>query len=92
MKEAPLMYLLKQQEILYKAVWYHEDLLNDSKNRLLEIEYLLKKHAIEKSSAQWITYRDGGRCGYAPFFKKNNSKYLHIRKIARTFTKQFNSL
>lgn len=49
MKEAPLMYLLKQQEILYKAVWYHEDLLNDSKNRLMQIEYLLKKHVKENS-------------------------------------------
>jgi hypothetical protein len=53
---------------------------------------MLKGNSNRKSSAQWITYRDGGRCGYAPFFKKNNSKYLHIRKIARTFTKQFNSL
>ena len=49
MKEEPLNFLLKQQEILYKAVWYHEDLLNDSKKRLLDIEYLLKKHIKENS-------------------------------------------
>lgn len=48
MKEAPLRYLLKQQEILYQAVWYHEDFLNDAKKRLLEIENLLSKHIKEQ--------------------------------------------
>lgn len=49
MKESPLIYLIKQQEILYEAIWYHEGFLNDAKNRLAEIEYMLKKHSKENS-------------------------------------------
>lgn len=49
MKDAPLRYLLKQQEILYQAVWYHEDFLNDAKKRLSEVEHMLMKHIKENS-------------------------------------------